>query len=52
MFHKKSPAELEPLKTLMVVTNITLMLLKTLTTAYAQLLVSNGEPLPSHLQVP
>lgn len=30
MLHKKSPAELEPLKTLIVVTNITPMLLKTL----------------------
>lgn len=52
MFDKKSPAELEPLKTLMVVTNITVMLLKTLTAAYVQLLVSNDEPLPSRLQVP
>jgi len=40
MFHEKSPAESEPLKILMVVTNITAKLLKTLTTAYAQLLVS------------
>lgn len=30
MFHKKSPTELELLKTLMVVTNIAVMLLKTL----------------------
>lgn len=30
MLHKKSPSELEPLKTLMVVINITVILLKTL----------------------